>query len=484
MPPQIAAFAFVVGIAGLFWLDRGSEAKTSKALWLPTIWLLLTCSRPVSFWLGMMPPASSTSVYLEGSPVDRAVFICLVVTELVVLTGRKERIGPILRKNWPIVSFFVFAALSILWSGFPLVTFKHWVKGIGDLMAVLIVLTETSVTEAIKRLVTRVGFTLLPLSVLLCKYYPHVGSFVNRSWQMEWTGVTMQKNTLGAICAVLGLGLLWRFRSAFNDREDPRRHGRLLALGTVLGMTIWLLWMSGSLTSICAVIMAGGVMLLSARPSVHRRPALVHVLIAAVLSVALYALFFQSSKALVEDLGRTPTMSGRTDIWSDVLGIPDNRLVGKGYETFWVGPRLQEVWAEFGMNINEAHNGYIEMLLNLGWIGVGLLGILIATGYRNAIGAYRRDSDDGGVRAGFFLMAVISAFSEAAFRMMYPTWTFFLLATIALPMESARESSVSEGSAESRLDLAQEYTAGAFFQVFSYHAIRFVAAEPKPGSAE
>src|SRR5205807_163653 len=110
----------------------------------------------------------------------------------------------------------------------------------------------------------------------------------------------------------------------------------------------------------------------------RRRPALVHLLIAVLLSCTIYALFFQSSGDLIQSLGRNPTLTGRTDIWQFVLSIPNSRLVGAGYESFWLGTRLQMGWNAFAnFRLQEAHNGYIELFLNLGWIGEILLAGLI-----------------------------------------------------------------------------------------------------------
>ena len=456
MPPEIASIVFALGIPGLFWLDRDPEARITKALWIPTVWVMLCSSRPVSMWLGMAPQGASNG-YLEGSPIDRAVFMVLVAAGLAVVVARRGQVGRILRKNWLILLFFSYAAFSICWSDEPFVTFKHWIKGVGDVLMILIVLTEPNTMDAIKRLVTRAGYVLLPLSVLYMKYYPDMGRLLTRSWTEEWIGVTGQKNTLGEICTVFGLGLLWRFRGVYNNRQDPKRRRQLVALGTVLGMVIWLLWMCNSMTSISALVLASGVMLLSTRPTFRRKPALMHVLVITALSVPAYALFLQSSGTLVGNLGRDPSLTGRTQIWDVVLSVPVSRLVGAGYETFWVGSRLQQVWGTAGMmTINEAHNGYIEMLVNLGWIGVALLGALIATGYRNAFGAYRRDSDIGSLRTAYFLGTVITSFTEAAFRMMDPTWIFFLLATIALPVDSAPQISGGQYHSEGRLEFQHE----------------------------
>jgi exopolysaccharide production protein ExoQ len=440
LPPILATVIFLVGIAGLFWLDRDPEARVSKALWIPTAWMLITGSRPVSMWLGVSPTGSQGDVYLEGSPIDRFVLLALLVGGYVVLAGRAGHVEPVLKKNGLILLFFSYAALSVVWSDYPFVTFKHWIRGISDVAMVLVVLTETDVNDAINRLVTRVGFTLLPLSVLLCKYYPGLGRFVNRSWVMEWTGVATQKNGLGTLCWVFGLGLLWRFRSVYRDREDPSRRRRLVALGTVLGMVIWLLWVCNSLTSICAFAMAGAVMLLSGRPAFRHSPLLLHLLVVALIGASAFALFFQSSGALVGHLGRDASLSGRSTIWAAVLSVPVNRLFGAGYESFWLGHRLDEVQSVTGMDTSEAHNGYIEMYVNLGWIGVILLGALIFSGYRNVIGAYRRDPDAGSLRPALFLGTVVAGFTEAAFRVMGLTWIVFLLATANSQWGAAQET--------------------------------------------
>lgn len=439
VPPIVAAFIYVIGIVGLFWLDRDPQAQTSKALWIPTAWLMIICSRPTSMWLGISPSGGTESVYVEGSPIDAAVFMALMVAALAVVIARIDRVEPILRGNWPILLFFLFAGSSILWSDFPLVTFKHWVKGVGDVLMVLIVLTEPSVTDAIERLVTRLGFLLLPLSVLFCKYYPAIGRAATHSAAENWRGVTMGKNIMGGVCTVLGIGLLWRFRRVYSDREDPRRRGKLVALGTVLGMTLWLLWIGNSMTSICVLAMATAVMLLSGRPVFRRNPALVHLLVLVIVGGTVYALFIQST--LVENLGRDPTLTGRTEIWKAVLSIPVNRLVGAGYESFWLGPRLEQIFARFPeMLISEAHNGYIEMFLNLGWIGVALLAGIMISGYRVASAAFRKDPEMGSLYLAWWMAAVIRGETEAAFRMLSNSWIFFLLAVMAASQASVPEA--------------------------------------------
>jgi exopolysaccharide production protein ExoQ len=440
MPPILASILYTIGIIGLFYLDKDKKGWVSKSLWIPTVWLFFCLSRSPSEWLGINAPVDVASTYVDGSPLDGAVFEILELLALIVVFTRRKKLGSFLRNNWAIGLFFLYAGLSICWSDYPFVTLKHWIKGIGDVMMVLIVLTEPNVTDAIERLFTRLGFLLLPLSILFIKYYPQIGRQLTLSWTMDPVGVAMQKNSLGELCDVLGLALLWRFRRAFNDRENPNRKRRMLAIGSLLAMVVWLLWMCNSMTSICALSMASIVMLLSTRPAFRRSPARVYLLIVVLLAVTIYGLFFQSSGTLIQSLGRNPTLTGRTDIWQVVVTVPSNRMVGAGYESFWLGPRLKIMWDAFpGLKLNEAHNGYIEILISLGWTGEVLLGLLIVTGFQKIISCLRSDPDLGSLRIAFFLSAIVTGLTEAAFRMMGPPWIVFLLASAA-PMPATRKA--------------------------------------------
>jgi len=443
MPPILATIVFVTAILGFFHFARDGGSKTSKALWIVAISLFISCSRPVSMWLGMTSNADSTSLYLEGSPIDRAVFIALELAGFAVVISRIHKVGPFLRKNMTMLMFFCFAGVSILWSDYPFVTFKHWTKGVGDVLLVLIIVTEADPMEALRWLVTRLSFLLFPLSILFIKYYPNLGRRLTLSWTEEAVGVATQKNGLGETCLILGIGLLWLIRTVYKDREAPNRRNRLKVYGIVFGMVGWLLWQCNSTTSTTSLVMAGGVMLLSARPVFRQWPTRVHVLVVALLGISLYAVFFQSSGTLVKNLGKDPTLSGRTLIWDIVLAVPLNHWVGTGYESFWLGDRLKEAQSRFpNANLNEAHNGYLEMYLNLGWAGVSFLGLLLLSGYRKVFRYYRKDPESGSLFLAFFLAAVTHSLTEAGFRMMTPAWIVLLLTIIATSQTATLEGVV------------------------------------------
>src|SRR5262249_54421652 len=158
-----------------------------------------------------------------------------------------------------------------------------------------------------------------------------------------------------------------------------------------------------------------------------RRPILVHLLIAMMLLVSGSIVFLGANPEVLASMGRNPTLTDRTEVWDNALSLVQNPLVGTGFETFWLGPRLERLWSLYWWHPNEAHNGYLEVYLNLGWIGLGLLTLVLVTGYRTAIGAWRNNPIVGSLMLANFLAGLVFNFTEAAyFRIGAPAWLFFL----------------------------------------------------------
>ena len=66
-------------------------------------------------------------------------------------------------------------------------------------------------------------------------------------------------------------------------------------------------------------------------------------------------------------LGRDPTLTERTELWDVVLGLEVNSFVGAGFMSFWTGERMELIWRILGVKLVQAHSGYLEQYLNLGF---------------------------------------------------------------------------------------------------------------------
>jgi exopolysaccharide production protein ExoQ len=467
MPPQIAAGIFVVLICGLFVLDRDSKSRTSPALWIPVIWVLLAGSRMVSQWLQLGTPIMTTEQFSDGSPLDRNVLIGLLTLGLIVLFCRGQKVGALLRRNGPILLFFAYCTLSVAWSDYPAIAGKRLFKALGDLVMILIVLTDMDRGAAIKEFLARAGFLLIPTSVLFIKYFPALGVAYD-PWvgAQSHTGVCTDKNMLGMICLIFGTGCVWRLCEALHQPRLSWRH--LAAQGMLLMMVLWLFWKANSMTSLSCFVMASAILVGTTFFKLARRRAALHTLVAAMVVTSFSVLFLDIGSWILPELGRNETLTGRSALWSHLVVMAGQKpLFGAGLESFWLGPRLEPLWAIFAFHPNEAHNGYLEILLNLGGVGLLLLAVILVRSYRNSIRRLYWDPAAGRLGLAYWIIAVTYSFTEAGFRMMNPVWILFLMTGMTFPQLSAarlrrRAAPVVAGERETETEIdKEEANAGA-----------------------
>lgn len=444
MNPNIATLLFVFGVLGLFWLDRDLSVRTSRGLWIPVFWVLIAGSRPVSVWLqpGPSQAMKNAEAYIDGNPMDRFVFSGLLLAGLIILISRRVKVGKLLQRNPVIVLFFTYCLFSVVWSDYSEVAFKRWIKAFSDLVMVLIVLTDINPLAALKRLLARVGFVLVPASVLLIKYFPAIGRVYNIwTWTPSYVGVTDHKNTLGMVCMVLAIGFLWRFLLAYQDLDDPKRTKRLLVHGTLIGMSVWLFMQAQSMTSQACFALAAIFLTATSLGFVLRRRSLVQLLVLVLVTVPVATLLLGVGGGALEEMGKDATLTGRTEIWKLVLNMSGSPIFGTGFESFWLGNRADRMWALYYFHPTQAHNGYIEVYLELGWIGIVLLSAIVFAGYRNALATLRVNPDAGRIRMAFIAIALVYNVTEAGFRMMTLTWFFLLLSAFVVPVAAVEEAS-------------------------------------------
>ena len=97
--------------------------------------------------------------------------------------------------------------LSILWSDDISRASIRWFRAVGDVTMALLVLTEPNPFVAILCVIRRGIVVLIPVSLILCMYFPALG------WGMgdTWVGVNVDKNWFGMLCFVASTYLLWHW---------------------------------------------------------------------------------------------------------------------------------------------------------------------------------------------------------------------------------------------------------------------------------
>ena len=435
MSPQYAAIVFVGFIAWLLARDGLRRKRVSRSLWLAVLWVMVVGSRPVSQWSGTSLEMASPDDYLKGSPFDLVIFLSLIVAGLVVLAQRRVNWNQMVSKNIWLFLFFLYWLLSIVWSDYPFVGFKRWIKDLGNLLMVLVIYTEEDPVEAVQAVFVRCACVLLPLSVLFIKYYPDYGRYYNRwTWTPVYCGVTTEKNALGCLVLVCGLFLTWE---AFGMRlrgPGRTRATEMISKSILMLMCFWLLSKADSSTAwVCLFMGAGIIFVLRYRFAMRQ----VKHLGSYTMTVALVLLFVYTVpgvlSGILDMLGEDLTLTGRTDLWHDLLAQPINPLMGTGYQTFWLGERAEVMWEKYYFHPNQAHNGYIETYLNGGFLAVAcLLVVLVMAGAR-----IKKELLAGGdfakVRFAALIIGVFYNWTEAVFNRLSLVWFIILLAAVSLP---------------------------------------------------
>lgn len=431
----IALLISSTGIAGLFFLNRDKSTRNSAALWLPVIWLWIVGSRPVSAWLGVRGDGGTLASTLDGSPLDAAVFGILVLAGIVVLFSRMSKTKALLRVSGPIIIYFLYCLMSVTWSPIPGPAFKRWTKAIGDLIMVLIVVTDGKPIVALQRVFARIGFILFPASIFLIRY-TDLGRGYTPDGAPENIGVTSNKNSLGLIAFLVSIGALWNVRALLIDKKAPNRTRRLVAQLTLLTFGIVLLEMAHCATGGTCFILGSGLMFATSLGAVRKRPSRVATLCLVVVLAGGLGMLFGGGSALSESLGRGEGLSGRTQIWAASIAAAGNPVIGTGFESFWntniegvVARGLQGYWEIH--NLVSAHNGYIEVYLDLGWIGVCLIALILISGYRRATKAFEYDPGVASLMVAYVSTATFYSVTEAGFRILTPSWIFLLLAVVS-----------------------------------------------------
>ena len=126
--------------------------------------------------------------------------------------------------------------------------------------------------------------------------------------------------------------------------------------------------------------------------------------------------------------GKDMTLSGRVDIWAYAwTEIEKELLLGYGFATYWImgHPRL-EIFASYfeGFKVNEAHNGYLEIILQLGVVGFTFF-LFPIIAY-----IYRMFKVNSNLAILIFVSIMILNYTESVlFKVGLGITTFFFLAT-------------------------------------------------------
>jgi O-antigen ligase len=404
--------------------------------------MLINGSKPLGGWfrIGSSDPQ-------QGSVLDIAFQVVLILAALIVLLRRRFDWSGAMGKNGWLIALVLIMLFSAIWSDLPVLTLKRTIKEFLAVLMAFVLLSEPSPRHAIELLLRRTTYIFMPLSPILIKFFPAYGRLYTRWEGAEmWTGVTMHKNSLARLCIIAAFYLIWSLIRRWQGKNPARWKYQTYAELFLLAISFWLLGGPGgrifySATSVYAL--TAGLLTYAGLSLAHKRgwPLTAGVLKTAVLFIMLFGTVsvFRGGSGLggfASATGRDATLTGRTQVWEALVPVVMTEpIVGRGFAVFWT-PERRELF-----QISGAHNGYLDILLELGFAGL----VLVIGFYLSSSGkAYReldRDFDWSCLWYCFIIMLAVHNMGESSIGSL----TSFLTAIILfMTVGSAGKTSLGE----------------------------------------
>ncbi|MGA2782347.1 MAG: O-antigen ligase family protein [Smithella sp.] len=419
---------------------------TSFALWIPIIWFILIGTQLLAFWFtDASSDVATLDNYLEGNPFNRNVFSGILILGLAILIKRRKMLSGFFSENRLFFVFFIFCAISVFWSNYPLTSFKRYIKDIGNIIMALIIITEIKPAQALKAVLARYTYLAIILSVLFIKYIPEYGRYYNRwTYEVGYGGVTTNKNDLGVVALICGIFLLWDLITVYIKKYEVMDKFDLLLRIILLFLVIWLMHMAHSSTATISMLI-GSLTLVFLFSSFGKRQ--IHNLGKWFLAILFFMIILFTIPVVLDIFsgvfGRDATLTGRTDIWHLILTQSSNNpLLGAGYNIFWESPAGIKVGENYYFRLNQAHNGYLEVYIQTGLISLLLLIGAIIVGFYKLKKGLLAGNNIAILLFSFFVIALIGNLTEAIFNKMNIRWFVLITALLFFSNKSSTNSDI------------------------------------------
>jgi len=401
------------------------------------IWLIFYQNLPnnLSGYAGVGEGAA----FGAANQMDRLIKIFMIAVSSYLIVVRWPLARNLLKfMNPGLLAFFVLAPLSVVWSISPGDTVLRFIS----LAAMLLVCFASGLVSWHPR---RFQQVLLPPVMLIFLASLAIGA-IEPNWVIEygddialknsWHGVTHGKNEFGMLS---GFGVLLCAHGWFA------REGRTPWYMAGTAVAFLCLSLSRSNTSMFATVLALICMYLLIRSKIVARSFTATLAYGVGGLILFYEMIIQGLVPGVDVLlapimgltGKDTTFSARTTIWFVVKQhIALSPYIGSGFGAYWIGAVPQSPSYIF-LSImylypTESHNGYLEVVNDLGYLGLACVLVFLFFYVRQALQLMRTDRSQGALFLALLFMEMVVNMSESDWFSRSNTFTMLALASVCL----------------------------------------------------
>lgn len=353
------------------------------------------------------------------------ILLCLlfgVGMTVFTLLKRPTQFWQAIRAAWPALLFAFIATASTVWSISPNASLTAGV-------ALLFFTLATTMLVGLVRwdeLLTGIAIACLLIGVLSLALIPF-GGLMTEIHEGALRGPYGEKNRAGMVYAI---GAVSCMGVAFLCRRP------LWLLG--VPFFLLLLFLSQSGTSVLAAVLALSALafgeILRGRP----KRLIIGTWLGLIAAGGIAFIVLTNAETLLELAGEDSTFTGRDRIWPSVIWrIKSNLLLGHGYDAFWRegNTSMDWLWYEAGFEVFNAHNGWLEIALGVGILGLLPVTWLILRAVLAALTGLNLDNDARRMALPFIIMVIMMSLTESAIGGPEgPSWLILLIVAIKAAM--------------------------------------------------
>jgi exopolysaccharide production protein ExoQ len=367
---------------------------------------------------------SDVSDIATSNIVNQIAFTTLFFTALIAMIPRLKTVMGIIYKEKVFTFFILFALISILWSDYPFVSFKRWFQFFTAYCVALSVMANVDFSEELLKRIRFLFYIYLVVSIVSIFTVPGAKDFYG-----IWRGIAPSKNHLGQASLLGGLVVFYNFVTSHGKKRIFAFFMLMIALVLMVG--------SESMTTMSTFIFIcflGAVFYLDKyfqKLSIGRFISIFLIVSGSALFFAVLFLAPDLIAALAGSAGRDLSFTGRTDLWADILMETEKHWVlGTGFQGFWVveNPALLALYDIYVWLPNQAHNGYLDILNEVGVVGLIIFLLIILNYFRGLLKLKLPH-----YWKWFVIVAIIVNFQESTFiRAQVVTGVMFMFSYVAL----------------------------------------------------
>jgi len=340
-----------------------------RVMMLLTLIYSLVATVPTHPWSGIVDGDLSTG----GDSRSAMIMVSMLALALIPIIERRHLALALFIRTWPLALVLGWCLASMAWADFPVLTFKRTAfLIIGYLVSVGLAVGLSSPRQILRPMLLAFGVVLLAdlVSVFLIPALAveDIGA----------KGMHTSKNIAGCM-AMLGL---WAMTFVFLS-ETSQKWKTLTIVAALTAVTFLVLTRSKTSMGVLGVFFVFFLPLALVIP-LNRLTAALMILLAAFFVTGF--LFISGlmgwgwGEILTLVVG-DPTFTSRTDLWAFIWDrIADMPILGSGYGSFWGVPAAYDPlrdapnWLRDTAlgQINEAHNGYLDLWVQSGIVGLAL----------------------------------------------------------------------------------------------------------------